>query len=149
MADRWHILSNLGDAVEEFLIRAHIRLEDAKAAPEKEHVPDKPLSSFSATPACQRKSQARLLRKWKLYQRIHELHATGMSLRMIGEELGISERHQSHRCPPRAPCVLASLIRMKIISSKDGAGGSATLPSFTAKSVRADIQAVCRWCEPM
>ena len=60
VADRWHILSNLGDAVEEFLIRAHIRLENAKAAPEKEHVPDKPLSSFSATPACQRKSQARL-----------------------------------------------------------------------------------------
>lgn len=90
VADRWHILSNLGDAVEEFLIRAHIRLEDAKAAPEKEHVPDQPLSSFSATPACQRKSQARLLRKWKLYQRVHELHATGMSLRMIGEELGVA-----------------------------------------------------------
>jgi len=28
VADRWHILSNLGDAVEEFLIRAQIRLED-------------------------------------------------------------------------------------------------------------------------
>ncbi len=90
VADRWHILSNLGDAVEEFLIRAHIRLEDAKAAPEKEHVPDKPLSSFSATPACQRKSQARLLRKWKLYQRVQELHAGGMSLRKIGEELGLA-----------------------------------------------------------
>jgi transposase len=45
VADRWHILSNLGDAVEEFLIRAHIRLEEAGAKPEK------PLSSFSATPA--------------------------------------------------------------------------------------------------
>ena len=51
VADRWHILSNLGDAVEEFLIRAHIRLDDTGAKPEKEHVPDKPLSSFSATPA--------------------------------------------------------------------------------------------------
>jgi transposase len=53
-------------------------------------VPDKPLSSFSATPACQRRSQARLLRKWKLYERVQELHATGMSLRKIGEELGLA-----------------------------------------------------------
>src|SRR5713226_5096576 len=60
VADRWHILSNLGDAVEEFLIRAHIRLPE-KAAASKEHEEgDKPLSSFSATKACQRKSQARL-----------------------------------------------------------------------------------------
>jgi transposase len=90
VADRWHILSNLGDAVEEFLIRAHIRLEDAGAKPEKEQVPDKPLTSFSATPACQHKSQARLLRKWKLYERVQELHAAGMSLRKIGEELGLA-----------------------------------------------------------
>jgi len=90
VADRWHILSNLGDAVEEFLIRAHIRLEDAGAVSEKKPVPDKPLSSFSATPACQRKSQARLLRKWKLYERVQELHAVGMSLRKIGEELGLA-----------------------------------------------------------
>src|SRR5437660_52722 len=29
-------------------------------------------------------------RKWKLYQRVQELHATGMSLRKIGEELGLA-----------------------------------------------------------
>ena len=51
VADRWHLLSNLGDAVEAFLIRAHIRLEDEGAVPEKKPVPDHPLSSFSATPA--------------------------------------------------------------------------------------------------
>src|SRR5436190_2899467 len=90
VADRWHIISNLGDAVEEFLIRAHIRLEDGKASSQKEQPEDKPLSSFSATPASQRKSQARLLRKWKLYERVQELHATGMSLRKIGEELGLA-----------------------------------------------------------
>jgi transposase len=91
VADRWHLLSNLGDAVEEFLIRAHIRLPEPAMEP---HAPqetlDKPLSSFSATPASQRKSQARLLRKWKLYERVHELHAAGMSLRKIGEELGLA-----------------------------------------------------------
>jgi transposase len=90
VADRWHILSNLGDAVEEFLIRAHIRLENGAEASEKCQKPDQPLSSFSATPGCQRKSQARLLRKWKLYQRVQELRTTGMSLRKIGEELGLA-----------------------------------------------------------
>jgi Transposase len=102
VADRWHLLSNLGDAVEEFLIRAHIRLEDVGAVSQKEQVPDKPLSSFSATPASQRKSQARLLRKWKLYQRVQELHIAGMSLRKIGEELGLARntvRKYVHQAP--------------------------------------------------
>src|SRR6266700_2815608 len=91
VADRWHILSNLGDAVEEFLIRAHIRLEEpATESRVSQEMRNLPLSSFSATPACQRKSQARLLRKWKLYQRVQELHAAGMSLRKIGEELGLA-----------------------------------------------------------
>jgi transposase len=91
VADRWHLLSNLGDAVEEFLIRAHIRLQEpALESSASQETLDKPLSSFSATPASQRKSQARLLRKWKLYERVQELHAAGMSLRKIGEELGLA-----------------------------------------------------------
>jgi transposase len=80
----------LGDAVEEFLIRAQIRLEDGKTLSGQSKKLEKPLSSFSATPASQRKSQARLLRKWKLSQRVQELHASGMSLRKIGEELGLA-----------------------------------------------------------
>jgi transposase len=105
VADRWHILSNLGDAVEEFLIRMHIRLEDKKALSGECQMPDKPLSSFSATPASQHKSQARLLRKWKLYQRVQELHASGMSLRKIGEELGVARNtvRKYFRQPPEPP----------------------------------------------
>src|SRR3989440_9277851 len=105
VADRWHLLSNLGDAVEAFLIRRHIRLEDEKASPEECQMPDKPLSSFSATPATQRKSQARLLRKWKLSQRVQELHASGMSLRKIGEELGLARNtvRKYFRQPPDPP----------------------------------------------
>ena len=105
VADRWHILSNLGDAVEEFLIRMHIRLEDEKASSGECQMPDKPLSSFSATPASQHKSQARLLRKWKLYQRVQELHASGMSLRKIGEELGVARNtvRKYFRQPPEPP----------------------------------------------
>src|SRR5215472_3872215 len=102
VADRWHILSNLGDAVEAFLIRAHIRLPDTPAA---EPTPECPLSSFSATPAGQGKSQARLLRKWKLYQQVRELHAAGMSLRKIGEELGLARNtvRKYFRLPPEPP----------------------------------------------
>jgi hypothetical protein len=102
VADRWHILSNVGDAVEAFLIRAHIRLPDTPAA---EPTPERPLSSFSATPAGQGKSQARLLRKWKLSQRVHELHAAGMSLRKIGEELGLARNtvRKYVRQPPEPP----------------------------------------------
>src|SRR5260370_23366968 len=105
VADRWHILSNLGDAVEEFLIRAHIRLKDGKAPLGENQERDKPLSSFSATPASQRKSQARLLRKWKLYQQVQQLHASGMSLRKIGEELGLARNtvRKYFRQPPEPP----------------------------------------------
>jgi len=71
VADRWHILANLGDAVEEFLIRAHIRLPEIPAT---EPTPERPVTTFSATPGSQGKSQARLLQKWKLYQRVQELH---------------------------------------------------------------------------
>jgi len=105
VADRWHILSHLGDAVEAFLIRAQIRLEKGAEASGKCQKPDQPLSSFSATPGCQRKSQARLLRKWKLYQRVQELHAAGMSLRKIGEELGLARNtvRKYFRQPPDPP----------------------------------------------
>ena len=87
VCDRWHILKNLGEAVETFLIRAHVRLpEKVTQLPTQE----RPLTTYSATPAQQGKTQARLLRKWKLSQRIHELHEGGMSLCKIGEELGLA-----------------------------------------------------------
>jgi transposase len=53
VAHRWHLLSNLGEAVEAFLIRTQIRL-DHEALSEQCHKPDHPLSSFSATPGSQR-----------------------------------------------------------------------------------------------
>lgn len=87
VCDRWHLLKNLGEAVEDFLIRARIRLPETNT---QEPTRQQPLTTYSATPAQQGKTQARLLRKWKLYERIHELHAGGMSLRQIGEELGLA-----------------------------------------------------------
>ena len=99
VGDRWHLLKNLGEPVEAFLIRAHIRLPDpattagtpegAEAVSRAPPCP-RPLTTYWATPAQQGKTQTRLLRKWKLYERIHEWHAGGMSLRKIGEELAVA-----------------------------------------------------------
>jgi transposase len=102
VCDRWHLLKNLGEAVEAFLIRARIRLPDTVALqPTLEH----PLTTYSATPAQQGRTQARLLRKWKLYQRIQELHESGMSLRKIGEELGLARNtvRKYFRQAPQTP----------------------------------------------
>lgn len=87
IADRWHLLANLGEAVEEFLIRAHIRLPQA---PLVQPTPECPVTTFTATKSSQGKSQARLLRKWKLYQRVQELHDQGMGIIKIGIELGLA-----------------------------------------------------------
>lgn len=87
IADRWHLLANLGDAVEEFLIRTHIRLVET---PAKEPTVERPLTNYSATPSCQGKSQARLLQKWKLYQQVKALHEQGMGTQKIAIELGLA-----------------------------------------------------------
>jgi len=102
VCDRWHLLKNLGEAIEAFLIRAHIRLPEADA---QEPTQERPLTTYSATPAQQGRTQARLLRKWKLYQRINELHEGGMSLRKIGEELGLARNtvRKYFRQPPEPP----------------------------------------------
>jgi transposase len=102
VCDRWHLLKNLGEAVETFLIRARIRLpETATDVP----TPERPLTTYSATPAQQGRTQGRLLRKWKLYERIQELHQGGMSLRRIGEELGLARNtvRKYFRQPPEPP----------------------------------------------
>ncbi|SRR6266699_1591622 len=93
---------NLGDAVEDFLIRARLRLPDAPAT---EPSLEGPLTSFSATKASQGKSQARLLRKWKLYQHVQELHRQGMSLRAIADHLSLARNtvRKYFRQPPEPP----------------------------------------------
>lgn len=75
--------------------------ETANKAP----VLERSLTTYSAAPAQQGKTQARVLRKWKLYQRIHELHETEMSLRKIAEELslGCGTVRKYIRQPPQPP----------------------------------------------
>jgi transposase len=102
-ADRWHLCANLGEAVERFLIRTHTQLPEPQSTETEWPVEAgtvSPLSSYSATPAQQGRTQARLLRKWKVYQRVKELHAEGMSLRRIGEELGLARNTVRKYAPP-------------------------------------------------
>ncbi len=108
-ADRWHLCANLGEAVERFLVRTQTQLPEQEppepATPPEPKTPPPPLSSYSATPAQQGRTQARLMRKWKLYQRVKELHAQGLSLRKIGEELGLARNtvRKYFRQPPEPP----------------------------------------------
>src|SRR6266699_391940 len=66
VCDRWHLLKNLGDAVEDFLVRAKIRLPEAEAQERSSDHKETSLLSFSTTPKRYQQTQARLLRKWEL-----------------------------------------------------------------------------------
>lgn len=123
-ADRWHLCANLGEAVERFLIRTQTHLpEPAPTEPAQpaEAGASPPLSSYSATPAQQGRTQTRLLRKWKLYQRVKELHAQGMSLRRIGEELGLARNtvRKYFREPPEPPMPTPRALRASLLDPYD------------------------------
>ena len=120
VADRWHLCKHLGEAIEKFLLREHLQLPQASAQDaggQTEATLPQPLTSFSATPAKQGQTQARLLRKWKLYQRVQELHAEGMSLRKIGEAMGLARNtvRQYFRQPPDPPLPTPRPLRARLL----------------------------------
>jgi transposase len=123
-ADRWHLCANLGEAVESFLIRTHTQLPEPDAPSPEQSIQtetEPALTSYSATPAQQGRSQARLMRKWKLYQRVQELHAEGMSLRKIGEELGLARNtvRKYFRQPPEPPKPTPRALRKSLLDPYD------------------------------
>ena len=123
-ADRWHLCANLGEAVERFLIRTQTQFPEPQPAETEQPAEvgaSRPLSSYSATPAQQGRTQARLLRKWKLYQRVKELHAEGMSLRRIGEEMGLARNtvRKYFREPPEPPKPTPRAFRASLLDPYD------------------------------
>ena len=71
-ADRWHVCANLGEAVERFLLRTHTQLPEAQVQDSQQRTQAEAspsFTSYSATPAQQGCTQARLMRKWKLSTR--------------------------------------------------------------------------------
>lgn len=61
------------------------------------------------------------MRKWKLYQRVKELHAQGMSLRRIGEELGLARNtvRKYFRQPPKPPKPTPRALRKSLLDPYD------------------------------
>ena len=105
VCDRWHLLKNLGDAVEDFLVRAKIRLPQAEAQERSTDQKETFLPSFSTTPKRYQQTQARLLRKWEISQQVQALHRQGVSLIKIAAQLGLARNtvRTYVRQPPDPP----------------------------------------------
>jgi transposase len=115
VADRWHLLHNLGDAVEEYLKRQHRHLPQATtpllespsaplAQPKPERRPRTDRSKRERGPLA---SRARRLQR---YEAILELYQRGMSMHAIERQYGISRDTVSQwvragSFPERAPRV--------------------------------------------
>jgi transposase len=110
VADRWHLLANLRDALERFLQRrsATIRELLRDAAPEKVSVPaNRPQTAQSVGSVPDSRagtSEQRVAR----FQKVRSLHEDGMSLRSIARTLGLHyqtvERYvRSDACPDWQP----------------------------------------------
>ena len=101
VADRFHLLSNVGDTLERVIGRHHQALRTAAAAV------DASRSAPAATPATadrpldpspvhltrtQQEQQRRRARRLERYQQVRALHQQGLSLRAISTEIDISRK---------------------------------------------------------
>jgi transposase len=130
VADRWHLLKNLREALERFLQRFAGKIAAVFAAPAPlptdqplapagaPPVPTpndppaaatpEPASAAPANPPLQRPLTAKQQRRLQRYQEVRRRHAEGQSLRSIALELGLSrgvvQRYvQSDHCPDWRP----------------------------------------------
>jgi len=101
VADRWHLLHNLAQTLEEFLLQKQSALREAaspEAAPEDRGdeafgsgpiMPNRPRSHDRKIEGAARKRHERLIRQW---EDIRRLYLAGADLRHICRKLGISAR---------------------------------------------------------
>ena len=92
VADRWHLLRNLGDAVRAVIDRQHAAIRRAaKQAGEQERAPPQPppaAAPDSPRPsAAAQRSQASLARRQVRYEDAARLHAAGASIARIAAQL--------------------------------------------------------------
>lgn len=90
IADRWHVCKNLGDAVEEYIIRQKIQLPPLFP---QESVPQEVFTLPSSPPAptlCQSTSQAKKEHKQYLIDQVKTLHAEGSSIHTIATQLKLA-----------------------------------------------------------
>jgi transposase len=98
VADRWHLLKNLGDTLERTLRRFHRNLAEAGAKLEELRKEGPSLSDSAATVAAEHKPSRRAEQDMAIrheaqeerYNRLKELHGQGFSVSAIAREAGMS-----------------------------------------------------------
>ncbi len=102
VADRWHLLANLGELLERLVLRHHaalrqVRLIDPPAEPDAQ--PPSPPGTSAAgagepdevASRAERERRQRDARREARYQEIHMLHHQGLSIRAVARHVGISK----------------------------------------------------------
>jgi transposase len=91
VADRWHLMKNLGDAVEAFLIRRHVHIpEDPLPCDGKQEDPPSTQPAEIAVPKLSHRAELtqQCLRKHQeICQQAKDLHAQGWSIHAIAKHL--------------------------------------------------------------
>lgn len=97
IADRWHIIHNLGEALEKVLARHHTNLKRASTPSEEEHqviaaLDQQALAHVMARSQAEQLRQARRERRLATFTRVRELSAQGWSGASIARMLGIHKK---------------------------------------------------------
>ncbi len=91
IADRWHLLRNVGAALEKVLARHHDTIKRAfSRQQEPEHTPAVPAPVVISH--AERIHQSRRDRRLARYQEVHKLHAQGWSFASIARMLGMHKK---------------------------------------------------------
>jgi len=95
VADRWHLLKNLGDALERLRTRHHKALREAAECPQQDvtlvHSPEPtPLCSSPIDPADKADRSARRERRVRRFEEIGRLVSEGHSLRAVARRTGMA-----------------------------------------------------------
>jgi transposase len=96
IADRWHMIHNLGEALEKVLARHHAALKGAFASEEEHQViavlDQEALAHMTARSQAEQLRQARQERRRATFTRVQELSAQGWSGASIARMLGIHKK---------------------------------------------------------
>jgi transposase len=96
IADRWHLLHNLGEALERVLVRHHAELKQAFIREEEDQLsPSSEPPSLTRTRVVSQAEQARMARQERrraLFTQVQELSAQGWSGASIARMLGIHKK---------------------------------------------------------
>ena len=108
IADRWHLLHNLGETLEKVLARHHADLKRAFQWDEEPQTPqpsqEEVQARMAALSQAEQVQQARRERRLATFDKVHELYAQGWSFASIARLLGMNKKTvrtfaQSERFP--------------------------------------------------